>query len=407
VKLVNFLIGLYGVYIFIKIVLEIREVFYIKQVFPEIVSFMNVDDYKNSAFYAIYKHTFNIFNALISMFLVVVWMSGGLFIINFLLYKGTLLSELEILFVFFAINYILTLPINIWEKHIDKKFGFNVAPWSLFFVDEIKKIVLFLILGGAFFAGLIYFIEHFKNWWIIGFVFTFLVVILINVLYPFFASMFNKFEPLQDEELKNDIEQMMKKVGFKSNGIFVIDASKRDTRLNAYFAGLGKSKRVVLFDTLLKKLNKNEILAVLGHELGHFKHKDILKNIAVVGVMLFVVFAIFGNLPDSLFKELHIPKNGVNIIILALLFMDMIMFILQPFVNLISRHNEFEADKMGSELVSKKDLASALKKLVSENKHFPHVSKLYSFIYYSHPPILERLNELEKDKNESADNGNK
>jgi STE24 endopeptidase len=396
--LANVLIGLYGLYVFIRIVLEIREVFYIKKVFPEIVSFMDVEDYKNAAFYAIYKHTLNIFNALISMFLVVLWMSGGLFIINFLLYKGTLLSELEILFVFFAINYILTLPINIWEKQIDKKFGFNVAPWKLFFVDEIKKIVLFLILGGAFFAGLIYFIEHFKNWWIIGFVFTFTVVILINILYPFFASMFNKFEPLKDEELKNYIQNLTEKVGFKANGIFVMDASRRDTRLNAYFAGLGKSKRVVLFDTLLKKLNKNEILAVLGHELGHFKHKDILKNIAVVGVMLFIIFAIFGNLPDSLFKELHIPKNGVNIIILALLFMDMIMFVFQPFVNLISRHNEFGADEMGSELVSKKDLASALKKLVSENRHFPHVSRLYSFIYYSHPPILERLEKLEKDK---------
>jgi STE24 endopeptidase len=404
--LVNVLVGLYGLYIFIKIVLEIREVFYIKKVFPEIVSFMDVEDYKNAAFYAIYKHTLNIFNSLISMFLVVLWISGGLFIINFLFYKGTMLSELEILLVFFAINYILTLPINIWEKQIDKKFGFNVAPWKLFFVDEIKKIVLFLIFGGAFFAGLIYFIEHFKNWWIIGFVFTFAVVILINILYPFFAGMFNKFEPLKDEELKNDIQNLMEKVGFKANGIFVMDASKRDTRLNAYFAGLGKSKRVVLFDTLLKKLNKNEILAVLGHELGHFKHKDILKNIAVVGVMLFIVFAIFGNLPDSLFKELHIPKTGVNIIILALLFMDMIMFILQPFVNLISRHNEFGADEMGSELVSKKDLASALEKLVSENKHFPHVSKLYSFIYYSHPPILERLEKL-KEKNESINNRDK
>jgi STE24 endopeptidase len=144
--LVNLLVGLFGFYIFVKIIIEIREVFYIKKIFPEIVSFMNVEDYKNSAFYAIYKHTLNIFNALISMFLVVFWMSGGLFIINFLLYRGNnLISELEILLVFFAVNYILTLPIHIWEKHIDKKFGFNVAPWKLFFIDEIKKIVLFLI----------------------------------------------------------------------------------------------------------------------------------------------------------------------------------------------------------------------------------------------------------------------
>jgi len=287
------------------------------------------------------------------------------------------------------------LPIHIWEKYIDKKFGFNVASWKVFVVDEIKRILIFIIFGGAFFAGLIYFIDNFKNWWIIGFIFTFLVVILINILYPFFAAWFNKFEELRDEELKNSIEKMMSEVGFKAKGVYVMDASKRDTRLNAYFAGLGKSKRVVLFDTLLRKLNKNEVLAVLGHELGHFKHKDILKNIAIVGLMLFLVFFIFGNLPDNLFMKLGIPKNGANIIILTLLFSDMLFFILQPLINMISRHNEFAADEMGSVLVSKKDLASALRKLVKANKHFPKVSKIYAIFYYSHPPILERLERLE------------
>jgi len=393
--MVNYLIAAYGIYVFIKIVLEIHEVLFIKKEFEKGPVLMKLEDYKNAAIYAINKHTINIFNALISMFLVVFWLSGGLFILNFTLYRdGSILSELEILFAFFAVNYVLTLPIHIWEKHIDKRFGFNVAPWKLFVADEVKKIALFVIFGGAFFAGLIYFIEHFENWWLIGFLFTFAVVVLINVLYPFFAAFFNKFEPLEDKELKEAIEDMMEKVGFKSSGIFVMDASKRDTRLNAYFAGLGKSKRVVLFDTLLKKLSKEEILAVLGHELGHFKHKDILKNIAVVGVMLFVIFYIFGHLPDTLFNELHIPKSGVNIVILALLFSDMIFFVLQPLVNMISRHNEFEADKTGSELVSKKDLASALEKLVSENRHFPKVSKIYSFIHYTHPPILERLEKL-------------
>ena len=394
--MVNFLIAIYGLYIFIKILLEIKEVFFIKNEFEKGSVLLSAKDFEIAAIYSIYKHTIEIFNALISLFLVVFWLSGGLFIINFLLYKpDSLLNELEILGVFFAVNYIITLPVHIWEKHIDKKFGFNVAPWKLFFIDEIKKIVLFLVFGGAFFAAIIYFIEHFKNWWIWGFLFTFLVVILINVLYPIFAAFFNKFEPLKDEELRNDIENLMNKVGFKSSGIFVMDASKRDTRLNAYFAGLGKSKRVVLFDTLLKKLDKNEILAVLGHELGHFKHKDILKNIAVVGVMLFVLFFIFGNLPDKLFKELMVPKTGVNILVLALLLSDMLFFVFQPFVNLISRHNEFAADETGAKLVDKKTLASALKKLVNENKHFPKVSKIYSFIYYSHPPILERLEKLE------------
>jgi len=396
--MVNILLAIFALYICFKILLEISEVFFIKKVFPERISFMDIETYKDAAFYAIYKHTINIFNSLISLFLVVLWLSGGLFIINFLLYKqNNILSELEILFIFFTINYILTLPVTIWEKSIDKKFGFNVSSWKQFFIDEIKKIVLFIIFGGAFFAGLIYFIDNYKNWWIIGFGFSFTVVILINILYPFFAAWFNKFEPLKNEELKNSIENMMEKVGFRSSGIFVMDASKRDTRLNAYFAGFGKTKRVVLFDTLLKKLNKDEILAVLGHELGHFKHKDILKNIAVVGLMLFVLFFAFGHLPEVLFKELMIPKNGVNIIILALLFSEVLFFIFQPLINLISRHNEFEADREGSELVSKKALHSALIKLVKENKSFPKVSKFYSFIYYSHPPILERLEKLKSD----------
>lgn len=392
--MVNILVAIYGIYIFIKIVLEIKEVIFIKNEFEKGPVLMSLEEYKDAALYSVNKHTLEIFNALISMFLVIFWLSGGLFIINFLLYKGDLLSELLILFSFFAINYILRLPILIWEKNVDKKFGFNVASWRDVFIDEVKKVAIFVIFGGAFFTFLIYFIENYKNWWIIGFVFSFVVVILINLLYPYFAKLFNKFTLLEDEELKSAIEEMLKKVGFKSSGIYVMDASKRDTRLNAYFAGFGKTKRVVLFDTLLKKLNKNEILAVLGHELGHFKHKDIFKNIAIVGGMLFILFFIFGNLPDELFKELMISKNGVNVIILAILFSDVLFFVLQPFINLVSRSNEFRADEMGSNLVSKKDLANALKKLISENKHFPKVSKLYSFIYYSHPPILERLEKL-------------
>ncbi len=394
--MVNVLIALYGIYVFAKILLEIKEVLFIKNEFYKGPVLLNFEDFKTAAIYSIYKHTIEIFNSLISLFLVVFWLSGGLFIVNYLLYDGTLVSELYILLAFFTINYLLTLPIHIWEKHIDKKFGFNVAPWKIFFVDELKKIILFLVFGGAFFAGLIYFIENFEHWWLIGFLFTFGVVVLINILYPFFASWFNKFEPLKNDKLKESIEEMMEKVGFKSSGIYVMDASKRDTRLNAYFAGFGKTKRVVLFDTLLNKLNDKEILAVLGHELGHFKHKDLLKNISVLGIVLFIIFFIFGHLSDSLFEALKIPKNGVNIIILALLFSDMIIFLMQPVVNLISRHNEFEADKMGAELVSKKDLTSALKKLVKENKYFPKVSKLYSFIYYSHPPILERLEKLKE-----------
>jgi len=138
-------------------------------------------------------------------------------------------------------------------------------------------------------------IASFQNWWIWGFVLVFIIALAANVLMPFFMRLFNKFTPLQEGELRSKIEAMMAEAGLRSEGVFVMDASKRDSRLNAFFGGLGKSKQVVLFDTLLDKLSDKELLAVLGHELGHFKHGDIWKNIGLMAVLLFLGFSIFGN----------------------------------------------------------------------------------------------------------------
>jgi STE24 endopeptidase len=151
-----------------------------------------------------------------------------------------------------------------------------------------------------------------------------------------------------------------------------------------------------LFDTLVEKLTPKEILAVLGHELGHFKHKDIIKNIAMMGVMMFGLFFIIGNLPDSLFKELNIQKTAGNILVLAFIIGEVYFYFLSPVINLISRHNEFAADEMGAELGDASNLKSALIKLVKENKSFPKSSKIYSIMYHSHPSVLERIEELDK-----------
>jgi len=189
----------------------------------------------------------------------------------------------------------------------------------------------------------------------------------------------------------------MDKTGFVSSGVFVSDASKRYARLNSYFGGFGKAKRVVLFDTLIEKLTTKELLAVLGHELGHFAHGDIYKNIALVGAMLFAMFAMFGNLPDSLYLELGMRESPAIVMILLLLFMPVLGFLMMPIMGIVSRHNEYAADKMGSELGGSGgavELANALKKLVTENKSFPLSHPLYIFFHYTHPPVLERLKEL-------------
>jgi STE24 endopeptidase len=385
------LLVIFTLYISFRVGLDIYEAMYIKEEVNKEAVLMNKLEYLEAGLYAVYNKIIDIFDAFASLFVVVVLLFGGLWLINYFDNSNSLMT----IFIYFAVVYFVTLPINIYQKVIDKKFGFNKSSWKLFIIDEIKKILLFVVLGGGVMWGLIYFIENFENWWIIGFVFSFIVILLINLLLPYFMSIFNKFTPLEDEELKNDIENIMDKVGFKANGIFVMDASKRDKRLNAFFGGFGKSKRVVLFDTLIEKLSPKEILAVLGHELGHFKHKDLIKNIAMMGIMMFGLFAIIGNLPDSLFEELKIPKNGGNILVLAFIISEVYFYILNPIINMISRHNEFQADKMGAELGSKEDLKSALIKLVNENKSFPKSSKLYSIMYHSHPSILERLKELE------------
>jgi STE24 endopeptidase len=218
------------------------------------------------------------------------------------------------------------------------------------------------------------------------------------MLYPAFrATFFDKLTPLSDEDLDEKIKELMEKTGFVSSGVFVSDASKRDARLNAYFGGFGKAKRVVLFDTLIEKLTTKELLAVLGHELGHFAHGDIYKNIGLVGFMLFAMFGIFGNLPEGLYLEMGLSSEPYVVMILLMLFMPVLGFVMMPIMGIVSRHNEYAADKMGSELGGPSgaiELANALRKLVTENKSFPLSHPLYIFFHYTHPPVIERLKEL-------------
>jgi STE24 endopeptidase len=299
------------------------------------------------------------------------------------------------LFGFILVNYMIGLPFELYQKFkIDEAFGFNKMTPKMYVIDTLKSSALFIVLGGAVFALLAWIIDNYESWWLWGFIAMFTVAVLANVLAPTFMALFNKFSPLEEGELKEQISAMMDKVGLKNDGIFVLDASKRDSRLNAFFGGLGKSKRVVLFDTLIEKLNTKELLAVLGHELGHFTHGDIWKNIGLMGLLLFIAFYLFGHLPDALFTQMGvIPEAGVKIAMLMLL-LPLLSFVFTPFMSAVSRHNEYAADEFGSEMGGKENLVSALMKLVTENKSFPKSHPLVIFFYYTHPPVLERLKEL-------------
>jgi STE24 endopeptidase len=350
--------------------------------------------------YAVAKEKFNIVNSFVDYIIFIAWMGFGIFWLdNVIVIADDAIKNIANVMGFLVIGSILSLPFSYYEKFVlDQAFGFNKSTISLWIKDTLISFFMTILFGSLVVWGIYLIMTNLDLWWLWSFIFIFGVIILVNMLYPAFRAMFfDKLTPLKDEELDSEIKSLMDKTGFVSSGVFVSDASKRDARLNAYFGGFGKAKRVVLFDTLIEKLTTKELLAVLGHELGHFAHGDIYKNIALVGAMLFVMFAIFGNLPESIYLELGISQSPSLVMILLLLFMPVLGFVMMPIMGIVSRHNEYEADKMGSELGGPAggiELANALMKLVSENKSFPLSHPLYIFFHYTHPPVIERLKAL-------------
>ena len=353
--------------------------------------------YLEAADYAIEKEKLAICSSFYDFILFILWIGFGLSFLDSLVQIDSFwIKAVVFVDLFIIINWFLTLPFELYSTFkLNKKYGFSNMTPALFIKDTIKTGILFLVFGSLVIAAISFIISSFSTWWIWGFVFIFAVIILINMLYPVIRDkMFDKFEKLKDKVLEEKIENLLNEVGFKSSGVFSVDASKRDNRLNAYFGGLGATKRVVLFDTLVEKLTHNELLAVLGHELGHFKNGDILKNIGIMGIVMFVFFAIFGNLPDELFLGLSLNNEPYAIIAVFMIFSPILSFFLMPLISMISRHNEYAADEFGSNLSTKEDLVNALLKLANENKSFPLSHPMYIFFYYSHPPLVERFKEL-------------
>ena len=394
------IVGIYSLYVLISIYVSVMQIGYINQAKRKSAVLLSASEFVKAGNYAVEKEKLSIVNTFVDYILFIAWMGFGIsFLSENLFFQNEALTNVAIVMGFVVINSIISIPFAYYEKFvIDEKYGFNKSTLGLYIKDTLISFIMTLLFGSLVVWGIYEIMVNFTYWWVWSFVFVFCVIVLINMLYPTFRAMFfDKVKPLDNEELKGEIQTLMDKTGFVSSGVFVSDASKRDARLNAYFGGFGKTKRVVLFDTLIEKLTTKELLAVLGHELGHFAHGDIYKNIAMVGVMLFGMFAIFGNLPESLYLELGISQEPYLSMILLLLFMPVLGFIMMPIMGLVSRHNEYEADKMGSELGGPSgsiELANALQKLVSENKSFPLSHPLYIFFHYTHPPVLERLKEL-------------
>lgn len=394
------LVGIYTLYVLVSIYTSFMQIGYINEARKKPALLLEATDFLNAASYSVAKEKMSIASSFIDYLAFIAWIGFGIkYLQENILIDNIVVLNITVVMGFIVINSLISLPFAYYEKFVlDSAYGFNKSSLSQWIKDTLISFAMTLVLGSLIVWAIYVIISTFTLWWLWSFLFIFGVVVLINMLYPAFRAMFfDKLTPLKDEELDASIQALMDKTGFVSSGVFVSDASKRDSRLNAYFGGFGKAKRVVLFDTLLEKLTHKELLAVLGHELGHFAHGDIYKNILLVGAMLFGMFAILGNLPESLYLEMGVSDEPYVMMILLMLFMPVLGFVMMPIMGVMSRHNEYEADKMGSELggvAGAIELANALQKLVNENKSFPLSHPIYIFFHYTHPPVLERLKAL-------------
>lgn len=298
------------------------------------------------------------------------------------------------------ISSLIDLPFEYYKTFsVDEKFGFNKMTPSMFFSDLAKHSLVGLALGlPILFAALWLMQGAGQYWWFYLWVVWSVFNIIMLAVYPtFIAPLFNKFTPLADESLKTRIEALLTKCGFKSQGLFVMDGSARSSHGNAYFTGFGSSKRVVFFDTLLSRLNTDEIEAVLAHELGHFKHHHVIKRIALMFFVSFLGLALLGWLMNQawFYNGLGVttPSNYMALI-LFLLVSPVFLFLLRPLMASYSRKNEFEADDYAAKHANAKHLVEALVKLYRDNASTLTPDPLHSAFYDSHPPASIRISKL-------------
>jgi STE24 endopeptidase len=307
--------------------------------------------------------------------------------------------------IFFAVvalaQTLFSLPFNYHKTFvIEQRYGFNTSTRKIWFVDILKGLVVGSIIGCILLLAVLVLVERGgRLWWLWAWSVFFSFQLLLLVIYPtVIAPWFNKFVPLEDENLETKVKEIMKKGGLSVEGVFKMDAGKRSRHTNAYFTGLGKTKRIVLFDTLLASHSHEEILAILAHEIGHWKKRHVVKNVVIIGMFSLLVFYLASILMG--WRYLYVAfafDHTVSYVGLFLfgVFWEAVSQFLGPIGNLLSRRFEREADSFAAGLLKKTtDLISALKRMARDNLSNLCPHPVYAWFYYSHPPLLERIEYL-------------
>ena len=314
---------------------------------------------------------------------------------------GPMLGGVIFFLSFLLIGSLLELPFSYYKTFVlEDKFGFNRQTPGLFFSDFIKQTILMLVVGGLLIWVALWMMNSAGElWWLYLWAAWMGFAVFMMWAYPaFIAPLFNKFTPLEDEQLQQRVENLLSRCGFKSQGIFVMDGSRRSGHGNAYFTGMGSNKRIVFFDTLLNTLNEDQIEAVLAHELGHFSRKHVVKNMFVMAGLSLLGLALLGwASAEAWFFEGLGANTESNAMALALfmLVIPVFLFFLHPLMTALSRKYEYEADDYAASVANADDLIAALVALYKENASTLTPDPLVSAVYDSHPPAALRIAHLQ------------
>ena len=365
---------------------------------------IKLEEHQKAADYTVSKTRFGRWPMFYDAGLLLIWTLGGG--LEWLDRTATgfgldpVVTGIGVMLVFMLISSLLDLPFSIYSTFvIEERFGFNRTTAKTFVVDIIKGAAIALILGVPLLWAILWLMEKSGElWWIYAWLVWTSFSLFIMWVYPtLIAPLFNKFEPLEEGATLDRIQQLLQRCGFSSNGIFVIDGSKRSSHGNAYFSGFGRNKRIVFFDTLLKMLNDDELEAVLAHELGHFKKKHIFKGILISVATAFIGLAILAWLMKNewFYTSLGVSTQSTYMaLLLFVLVMPVFTFALHPLMSLFSRKNEFEADAFAAQQTRAEHLVKALVGLYKENASTLTPDPLYSAFYDSHPPAPVRIAHL-------------
>lgn len=367
---------------------------------------ISLESHQKAADYTMSKMKIGTWSGLYGLGLLLAWtLGGGLDMLDQWLRAwewSTLTTGVVFLIIFSILGSLLELPFSLYSTFsVEQKFGFNKMTMGLYISDMLKQGALMMVIGAPLIWVVLWLMQSAgEMWWLWAWCVWTGFSLLMMWAYPtFIAPIFNKFTSMEEGELKTAIEGLLQRCGFESSGLYMMDGSKRSSHGNAYFTGFGKSKRIVFFDTLLKQLSIDETLAVLAHELGHFKRNHIKKRMAVMFSMSLAGFAILGWLAeqDWFYAGLGVSQqSNYTLLILFMLAMPVFTFAIAPLMSMYSRKHEFEADDYAKEHANAEDLISALVKMYDDNAATLTPDSLYSAWHDSHPPAPVRVAHLEK-----------